>query len=265
MNTSKPARAGIHPGIIFAVLLALMVGGWFLWRARSADAPGVPTESTSASAPRSAIPAAPPASPPAPTIPLPAMAESDVWVREVVGRLSAHPKIASWLVTDELIARFVAAVDNVARGESPRTHLDAMAPEGVFEAGSADQTLTMSQRSQGRYDVLVTAIESLDTAGTAALLRQLEPLLVEAYRALGYPDGDFSAQLAKAIEVIQTTPVVESAALTRGVESFRFADPALEGLSDAQKHLVRMGPENTVRVQEKLRLISRAAGLANGG
>jgi len=54
---------------------------------------------------------------------LPQLDDSDGWLRGLVGQLSAHPELAEWLVTDEMIRRFVAAVDNLAEGTSPRSHL----------------------------------------------------------------------------------------------------------------------------------------------
>ncbi len=262
MTTPERHREGIHPGIIFLALLLLLGGAWFSWQWFIRERSPPPPSDLVGTPPSAAPVGKPPAQVPA--IPLPALAESDALVREVVGRLSAHPKLAAWMVPDQLIERFVAAVDNVARGESPRRHLEMLAPESGFEAGGDDQGLTISPRSQARYDLVVTAIESLDTAGAAALLHQLEPLLNEAYRELGYPDGDFAVPLARALQVIRGTPVVESPALTRAVESFRYADPDLESLPEAQKHLLRMGPANMARLQEKLRLLGRATGLSEG-
>ena len=40
-----------------------------------------------------------------------------------------------------------------------------------------------------------------------------------------------------------------------------FSDPAVERLSPAQKHLVRMGPDNAALVQAKLRELADALGV----
>jgi hypothetical protein len=40
-------------------------------------------------------------------------------------------------------------------------------------------------------------------------------------------------------------------------------DPELESLSQAQKHLLRMGPENILRIQSKLRELAKALGIAS--
>ena len=47
-------------------------------------------------------------------------------------------------------------------------------------------------------------------------------------------------------------------ALTPKVVSFAFADPALEKLSPAQKHLLRMGPRNVRAIQHQLRAMAEA-------
>ena len=47
-------------------------------------------------------------------------------------------------------------------------------------------------------------------------------------------------------------------ALVAEVKRYEFADPNLESLPDAQKQLLRMGPENQARVVAKLREIGAA-------
>jgi len=43
--------------------------------------------------------------------------------------------------------------------------------------------------------------------------------------------------------------------------TYAFRDAALESLTPAQKHLARMGPENTRVIQDKLRRIALAMGI----
>ena len=66
---------------------------------------------------------------------------SDAVVRELVSELSANPTLAAWLANEDLIRRFVAAVDNVANGISPTTQLDFMRPEGSFDVIEKGQVL----------------------------------------------------------------------------------------------------------------------------
>jgi hypothetical protein len=84
-------------------------------------------------------------------------------------------------------------------------------------------------------------------------------LFQEAYRDLGYPDRSFDDTLEKALRRLLDVPVVEGEIeLLKGDRSYHFEDPALEGLSPAAKHLLRMGPANTVRIQGSLRRLAAA-------
>ena len=208
--------------------------------------------------------AAPPAEPEAPSAPaaapveLPALAESDDWLRRAVGELSTHPDLVRWLVSDELVRRFTAAVDNVARGESPRPHLGFLDPGAGFSVVERDGRVYTDARSHERYARVAEVVGSIDAAGAARLYRDLEPLLQEGYAELGYPDRGFDDALAAAIRHLAATPLPEGPLrLSPGVESYGFRDPELEALSAAQKHLLRMGPDNAAVVIDKLRQIAR--------
>ncbi len=193
---------------------------------------------------------------------LPPLEESDDFLRPLVSQLSDHPELASWLVPDRLVERFVTAVDNVGRGESPRPHLRFLAPERGFRAAGDEDSLVIDPRSYARYDVVVEVFTSLDTAAGVGLYRELEPLFEEAYRELGYPAGEFDQALAKAIDLLLATPIpAGEVELERRATSYHLKDPRLEALSPAQKHFLRLGPANMRRVQAKLRLMRSALGL----
>jgi hypothetical protein len=101
----------------------------------------------------------------------------------------------------------------------------------------------------------------LDTKGCVTLYRKLTPALQEAYQELGYPDAKFDDALRKAVNELLKVPVVEkNIELEKKVITYMMADPELENLSAAQKHLLRMGPDNVRSIQAKLREMSRALG-----
>jgi hypothetical protein len=65
------------------------------------------------------------------------------------------------------------------------------------------------------------------------------------------------------VELLRT-PVVKGDILLEeeeGVVTYQMADYSLENLSEAQKHLLRMGPENIRKIQGKLREMARALGV----
>jgi hypothetical protein len=72
------------------------------------------------------------------------------------------------------------------------------------------------------------------------------------------------ATLIQAIQKILDAPTVETEILLKeegkGV-NFLFGDDALEDLNGVQKHMLRMGPKNTRKIQQKLREMALALGV----
>lgn len=193
---------------------------------------------------------------------LPELDESDAWLRSLMGQLSAHPELAEWLVTDEMIRRFVATVDNLAEGTSPRAHLPFMVPDERFKVEERDGRFFVDPESYERYDLAVGAVTSIDSEGAAQLYTALLPLFREAYRDLGYPGQSFDDAMQQAVERLLETPVVsDEIEVVPKVSSYQLEDPVLEKLPSASKNFLRFGPQNLRRLQAKAREISALAGV----
>jgi aryl carrier-like protein len=189
--------------------------------------------------------------------------ESDDVVRKLVGKLSSHPKLAMWLMSEELVRKFVAAVDNIANGHSPKPQIDFFKPEGNFEVIQEEGEYFIDPESYKRYDIVAEVFASLDPKGCVVLYKQLKPAIQEAYKELGYPDTDFDITLKKAITELLRVPVVEdNIKLEKKVVTYVMADSDLESLSSAQKNLFRMGPDSVRLIQEKLRSMAMSLGFA---
>jgi hypothetical protein len=179
---------------------------------------------------------------------------SDENIRDLAGALSGRPELARWLLSGSLIRKFVATVDNIANGESPRRHIDFFQVEDEFPVLERDGTWYVDPQGYRRYDVVAEVFASLDTEGTVDLYRRLTPVLQSTYRDLGYPRGNFQATLMRAIEELLGVPIIEGdVSLEEKLESFALSSPQLEALSQAQKHLFRMGPRNVRLIQARLR------------
>ena len=266
-GSPRPPRRSQPPGwlialILVAVLLAL--GAWYFYFRQPAE-PEVAPEAPPAAEQPAPEPGPEPATEAEEEIELPPQEASDAIVRRLAGELSSHPRLASWLATDELVRKFVATVDNVARGESPRPHLLTAAPDRPFSVEEEDGELVIDPAAYRRFDTLVEAFTALEPEGTARLYERLEPLIQEAYRKQGYPQADFDPVLRRAIVQLLETPVVEGPIrLVQETERYEYADPRLEELSPAQKDLLRTGPENVRRIQEQLRQLAAALGIPRG-
>lgn len=260
---SRPPGRGRWPWIVLAVVLAAGAVWWLLGRdPGGVDRPQPVAEVPAEEAPETVEEA------PEEDLSLPPLDASDAVVARLAGALSERPELARYLATDGLIRRFVAAVDNVSRGVSPRANLPTLIPAGAYRvAGGAGEAVRPDPESQRRYDAPTAVLASIDTAGAARLHRRLRPLFEEAYRDLGYPEGGFDATLARAIDHLLAAPVPpadpELVPAGRG-GGWAYADPALEGLSAAQKNLLRAGPDNVRRIQAKLRELRAALDLDAG-
>jgi hypothetical protein len=254
---------GLGPGVWAAVLLGLLlVGGLAFWLLRPPPAASRPVPKPEASA--SASPAS--TSTPSPLL-LPPLDGSDAVVRDLAKALSAHPLYALGLGQKELIRTFAALVLNVAEGESPRAHLGFLAPKGAFMVVERRSgRLLLDPASYARYDGVGDAVASLDPEQAARVYRLLEPLLEAAYRELGHPEGGFSKALQAALGKLLEVPVLEGEVplvrVEKAVVLYEFFDERIEALSIPQKHLLRMGPRNVARVQEKVRGLAEALGLS---
>ena len=257
----KPGKRTIKR--IGGVILVLAIGTalyYFLTSSRKGEKAAKMPEPQPASVAEKAVPPAGQAA--APQFPLVELDKSDDLVRQLAKEISTHPRIPVWLMSDHLIRRFVASVDNIANGLSPRPHINFFIPEDDFKIVKKGNLFYADPDGYSRYNPVVDVIISLDIEQCIYVFRSLKPLFQEAYRDLGYPDQDFQETFFKAVVELLKAPIVEGdVRLERTVVSYVMADPKLEDLSDAQKHLLRMGPENVGAVQTKLREIALALGI----
>lgn len=246
--------------IVAVILLILGAGGaWYWLQSRDGggqtDAAGVTSDAPTSRAQRGE-----------PAEDLPALEASDELVRRLAAELSSRPRLAEWLATEQLVRRFVGAVVRVAAGNSPREPLEFMGPDGEFqvseEAGDT-AVAVIDPESYDRYDPAAATFASLDTRGTAELYRRLHPLFVEAYEELGFRQPSFDETMALAVQNLLTVPVPDGPVevVPTGGTEWAYRDSRLEELRPAQKHLLRMGPDNIRRVQAKLRELAEALDL----
>jgi hypothetical protein len=257
----EPRRKGRILAIIAAVLLAVGGGGfyYFYWKRVQPAPADVRTATEQAVAPAAPARPLPEAGE---TIDLPPLDETDAIVRELVARLSSHPTVAAWLTTDQLIRNFTVVVENISNGRTPAGHLGKVRPVGSFQVREDRGGLWIDPRSYRRYDKYADAVSGLDARGAARLYATLRPRLVDGYRDLGHPDGNFDQALERAMIELLKTPIVEGdVALASRTVAYEFADPRLQSLSSAQRQFLRMGPRNVRLIQAKLREIAPFLGI----
>jgi hypothetical protein len=239
-------------GAVVGVLLGLI--GAYIYLRAPADQPVADAKPAAKTTAKNAEPGE--------QIPLPPLDETDALVRQLVGQLSSNPTVAAWLATDGLILNFAVVTQRIADGENPVQELRAIGPIPPFRPVDSRGDLSVDPTSYRRYDRYAAAVSSLDARGTASLYATLKPRVVDAYRRQGETTGDFDPVLERAIVELLEVPVVQGrVGLVPSGIVYAYEDPKLEGLTTAQKYLLRTGPQNVQTIQAKLREIADYLGI----
>ncbi|MGM8226696.1 DUF3014 domain-containing protein [Cellvibrio sp. ARAG 10.3] len=191
--------------------------------------------------------------------PLPELSNSDQYVLDAFSKLAAGAP--ALIVPEEVIRKFVRAVNAVEEGKVVHEYRPLVSPAPPFQVerdGTVEeqqvQQYTLSRENYQRYDKYVATFAAIDAEALASLYKRFYPLLEEAYREMGLKKGNFHTVMLGAIDNLLAAPVVDGdVLLVRPKVFYQYADPALEKLPASHKLLLRMGPENTRRIQESLR------------
>lgn len=274
------------------VVVVLALAAWYVFSVRTPEvaetpvpAPIVQPSIEPAVAPEQvtepvseAIPpeTAPPPAEEAP--PLPALAESDAPAIAALAALAGAAPLTDLLVGDAVIPRIVATVDALDGRRVPAVVQAVEGPGGEFRAIADEQPEIVIRNEAGdpipqylvdaanyrRYTAYVETLEAVDPAELAAAFRGYQPLFEQAFSQLGYPAGDFDQRLRTVIDDLLATPEPQQPLrLIKPEAYYLYADEELEALSAGQKILLRIGPENAVRVKARLKAIRDA--LADAG
>ena len=210
--------------------------------------------------------------PPQPVIevePLPVLNESDTSILAALQQLRGEG-LLQLLVPQELLRKFVLAVNNVAEGKVIHEYRPVVSPPppfiadtfSVMVAGTAVDQERVSPNNYQRYEPDVTTLALIDSDAAAAVYRRFYPLMEEAFRELGLKKPNFHSVMIAAIDNILAAPDVQGdLLLVRPKVFYQYADPALEILPQTHKLMLRMGPENARSVKASLRQLR--ARLAN--
>lgn len=186
-----------------------------------------------------------------PAIVVPVLNESDPFVLALP--LSASPDYAKLLIQTDIIRSFVVFTDNFSRGELVTKFSPFKKPDEHFSVLEKDKKIHLNEQSYHRYDSYVNIIDAMDIGFVTREYLRLKPLFDQAYQEIGYPENSFDATLYNAIELAVNTPVIrQPITLVAPSAMYKFADPELESLPDAQKLMLRMGPDNIVKLRAKL-------------
>lgn len=240
--------------VALVALIAIGLAGWYLQRDSSVPptttaVPEVAPMPTPQPVIRDEPEAATPTDAMAPvaTVQLPALGDSDGAFRSAAGELAQ--KLMAWLVPEEQIRKWVVAVDLAADGVLMEKNRPLAYPMSAFKVSGGDGDYRPDAANFGRTNELIDTLTAIEPARVAAYYQSWRPLFEEAYKELGKP-GNFDARLKLAIDrTLAVKPLSGTPTLVRPKVYYRYADPKLEGASDIEKLLWRLGPDNSAKLQ----------------
>ena len=252
------------------MVAAVALAAFLLWRGTHAPEPA-PVASAPPSAPAAseAATAPPPGTPRYPIesvtpqaaaeTPLPALADSDHSLQDVLASLFAGAPLDRIFHMEQIVPRFVATIDNLPRQTVALSRMAVKPIGGNPDVAQADGRILLRADNATRYQTYVKVMEQVDTQKLLQAYVRYYPLFQKAYQELGYPNGYFNDRLVEVIDHLLAAPDVPAPiALVQPKVLYEFADPALESRSAGEKILMRMGPVNEARVKAKLRDVRRA-------
>ncbi|QKX17158.1 DUF3014 domain-containing protein [Microbulbifer sp. YPW1] len=267
----------IKDWLIALLVVAAVVFGIYWFALRDTPAPEAPapvtepapeTPSVDLDKPEDepVIPPAPePAEPEDPPRQLPALNDSDAEARKDIISLSSDGALANWIVPDEVVRKWVAAVNTATKGDlmhknRPFNNLkDSLVVKDLETRDDGQKIYVLSQENYQRYEQPVRLFAMVDTDTAVNLYQFWYPRLKQAYGELGLKNKNFHAAVLAAIDQALAAPEVEGPIkLVRPTVYYKFEDEKLEKLPGLHKLMIRIGPDNAARVKEKLRELKAA-------
>jgi hypothetical protein len=185
--------------------------------------------------------------------PLPPLDESDAEARAALAEAAGAELVEDHLAQDSLVRKLVTTVDNLSGDTIWMKTRVVPQQQGLFLVEGPEDARYIAPANYARYTPLVKVVEAVDATRLAAAYQRHYPLLQEAYEELGYPGRQFHNRALEVIDHLLATPIVaEPIRLEQPHVLYTYADPRLEALSSGQKMLIRIGPQNSRIVRDKL-------------
>jgi len=223
-------------GIVIAGALLTL---WWMARAQSPPAPLAPTTASEA--------ARAPVRPLPQPMELPKLAASDAMLRELFATLSKSPLLSRVLIQSDVARAATLTVVQIGDGRTPAVPLAALRSPDRLTIDAT--TGRLDPASYARWNVVVRALSAVNATEAAQVYVNVKPLFDEAYRDLGYSDGDFDQAIIRAIRMLKATPdLTTDPILLKRPAYFEHDDAALRSLPPVQKQMLLLGPEHRRQV-----------------
>ena len=181
---------------------------------------------------------------------------SDSLLQKELSLLIGNSKLASLLNSDNFIRRVVVAVDNATHPTQLSWDMLPFKPlPSFFIVALRGKETWIAAENARRYEPFAALVRDADPQKWVGIYVRFYPLFQAAYQDLGTRQY-FNDRLVEVLDHLLETPAFkEPIAVTRPTKksSYKFVDPKLENLSAGQKALLRMGYDNAIAIQAKMR------------
>lgn len=189
---------------------------------------------------------------------LPELKNSDDSFQTGVGVVSGN--LLEWFQKKGLIKKFIIIVNDLSQGQMLYKNRTFLTPPGKIRVNNSAKGLYLSTQSYSRYDPFANAVAAIDLQKGLDLYLIFRPLFEKVYKSFSYPAA-YQVEdvfLKAAAKVIEAPTLTDRIYLVKHTISYKYADKKLESLNDVEKLMLRMGPENTKKIQAKLRQLAEA-------
>jgi hypothetical protein len=189
-----------------------------------------------------------------PVDPLPPLNNSDSFVISRLASMELGASLLRMLAPDDLVRKFVVFTHNVAQGDLPQLEYPVRRIESEFVVREIDNNLyEMDPATYRRFDALIATLITLDPEQGMGVYRALRPLFQEAYAEIGYQDESFDETVLRAIDQVMNARIETGPfQLIKPSVMYLYAESRIEEMTPVEKQLLRLGPENTARLRERL-------------
>jgi hypothetical protein len=236
------------------VIAATLLTVWWMGRAQTPPVSLAPTSATEV-APQPVRPQRQP-------MELPPLSRSDAMLRDLVVTLSRHPLLARIVAQPGPVRAITVAIVQIGDGKVPVVQLAELrtGQRVTIEGGSIGR---VDPSTYARWNNAVRGLLSINASDAAQVYVNVKPLFDEAYRELGYPDGDFDEAIVRAIRMLAATPDPPSdPVLLARPAYFEHESAMLRALPPVQKQFLLTGPEHRQQILGWLRRFAAALDLA---
>lgn len=257
-SSSNPQR----PVIAIIFIAALALGGWWFWSTDIATFVNTLQDTSSDQDNDAAVVDLDTAdSPPEPIETVDPEAINTVKQELQVSPTSESP-VDTWLAAPSFLQRLVASVWKAAKGQSPAQLLTFVELDGQFQTEEREGRIYIDPQSYERYTTIVNTVVEVPPEKAALIYKKLRPQLFARFEQVAARGENFRSVARSALKkILAVKPPRQPVEVVEVGGIYYYADDRLQALSDIEKHVIRLGPDNIRRLKQWVRKFGKQAEL----